>query len=138
MNKNYIYQARRLAGITQKQVADLLEIKQSTYSSKEQRLHFTKTELKKIENLIGSDIIKEVQDDNASLELNDAPATYGKAGDEYRELLKKVNELSELQKAGLMIQAELFAGAQNRSVKSVIDDINKLIKKKTGKDTYIL
>lgn len=129
MNKSYIFKARQDAGKTQSEVADHLGMKLQTYASKEQRTDFTTVELKRIGDFIGVNLIE------MELSLVEEDETiYGKAGAQYRKMLSAFSEVSTLQKAQIIIQAEIIAAIKNKSLAAAINEIKKLIKNKTGKD----
>lgn len=130
MDRQTIAEARKKAGKTQADVAKHLGINQSTYSGKEQRNDFTLLEMKMIKKYIGHEIFDRVE--NANLLLHEPASGFGKASDDHRRLLVAMNKLLGLQRAGIAIQAEMFAEMKGISVEEVIEKIKTKYRDLTG------
>jgi len=133
MNNHYVADARKAAKITQAEMAEYLNMVQSTYSSKEQHNRFTALELSKIEQRVGSALFNEAKLLRTQNVLNEGPTEHGEAGSNYRQTLKLVKEILDLHHTSLLIQAEIYAELKNKPVSAAISDIRTIYKQKTGK-----
>lgn len=128
MSKNYLYDARRMARKTQKQMAEHLKMNQSTYSSKESRLDFSRHEWINIESYLGKENIDRAM--GLSLVSEEGNTNYD---NKYSSLLYEVNRLIELQKLGLIVQAEIISKIEGKSYEDALVELKKLYFERTGK-----
>ena len=132
MARNIVYEARRLAGLTQSEVANHIGVTQSTYSNKERANDFTAVERKKLIEFIGQDNI-----DQAGITMRQMNEPESKYDNKYNKLISEVNRLLELQKAGMIIQAEIIGRMQGLPPDEAIDALKKLYEEKTGQKVDI-
>lgn len=131
---NYIYEARRLAGKTQLEAATALGLKQTTYSTKEQKLKFSRVEMSKLIAFIGQYFIDQAKSVDITSLVNEDEVSYGKGGSQYRQLLTSINEIKSLQKSCIIIQAEVYADLKGKPVDIILREFKKKIEQKTGKE----
>lgn len=135
MKRNYLFDARKLSGKTQNEIADFLKMNQSTYSTKESKLDFTVMEWQKIERVIGRDSLEYAKQMHS---IAQEPSTsYGKSGDDHRRLLSMVNKIMALQESGVAVLSEFLAELKGLPVETVINKIKEKYKEKTGESIDI-
>lgn len=132
MARNVIYEARKLAGLTQADVAKHLGVNQSTYSNKERLNDFTNVERKKLIDFIGQDNMDEAM--HSFSQFSEVSVNYD---NKYKTLLSEVNKLLQLQRAGMLIQAEIISRIDGLPADQALDELKKLYEEKTGQKVDI-
>lgn len=131
--RNYVFEARKLAGITQADAAHEIGLSQSTYSTKERLNEFTMMELKKLDKLFGQGVLERVK--NESNVLGEPGVPYGNT--DFTKLLSIVNRSISMQEAGLIAQVDIISRLSGKSYDEAFKELSKLYEDKTGKKLVI-